>query len=147
MSVVKQYRLAGPGANGIVATIERAISEGRIPAGGRLPTVRALAEELQVSPATVAAAYRRLRERGIAAGSGRRGTTVNPRPPLPARGAAPVPPSARNLADGTPDPRLLPPLRPALRRLHTEHRPYGSPVLLPELVELARASFAADRIP
>src|SRR5207237_4013248 len=98
---------------------------------------------LRVSPTTVAAAYQRLRRRGLVAGQGRRGTRVTHRPPLPARSAtAAVAPRLRNLADGNPDPALLPRL-PALAR---ERRPrlYGEPSHLPELVALARAQLRPD---
>ena len=44
--------------------------------GDKLPTVRALAKQLRVSPATVAAAYKGLQTRGLLLGGGRNGTTV-----------------------------------------------------------------------
>ena len=80
VSVVKRYRLSGRRANEIATTVEAAIRAGRIEPGGQLPTVRSLADELAVSPTTVAAAYRLLRERGLISAAGRRGTTVNARP-------------------------------------------------------------------
>jgi DNA-binding transcriptional MocR family regulator len=77
---------------------------------------------------------------------GRRGTVVAAAPPLRVRGARPLPPHARDLASGNPDPDLLPPLRPALDRLDDTHTLYGTPAKLPRLVDLAQRDFAADGI-
>jgi DNA-binding transcriptional MocR family regulator len=111
-----------------------------------LPAVRELADELEVSPATVAAAYRRLKERGLVSANRRRGTVVAAQPPLRVLGGPPLPPNTRDLASGNPDRTLLPPLGPALDRLDPEHKLYGGPIRLPQLVELAEADFAADAI-
>src|SRR5512140_439595 len=97
------YEIRGRTASAIAASVEGAIRDGRLAAGGRLPTVRALARRLGVSPATVMGAYHGLRRRGLLIARGRGGTTVSARPPLPTRAASPVPAHARNLADGNPD--------------------------------------------
>ena len=97
---------------------------------------------LEVSPATVAAAYRTLRQRGLVTAQGRRGTVVAGAPPLRVRGARPLPAHARDLASGNPDPALLPPLVP----FEPSHKLYGGPAKLDTLVELAEADFAADGI-
>ncbi len=62
----------------IVAAIETAIDSGSLPRGARLPTVRALSIDLEVSASTVAAAYNLLRSRGRIAGEVGRGTYVLP---------------------------------------------------------------------
>jgi DNA-binding transcriptional MocR family regulator len=98
-----------------------------------------------VSPATVAAGYRTLRERGLVSANRRRGTVVAIEPPLRVRGR-PLPPNTRDLASGNPATALLPPLAPALARLNPEHKLYGGEVKLAKLVELAEADFAADGI-
>ena len=108
--------------------------------------MRGLARDLGVSPATVAAAYRTLRQRGLVKANGRRGTVVTNRPALPSRPARSLLPDTRDLARGNPDPALLPPLGPALRRLDTHHTLYGEPAKLERLVELARADFARDGV-
>lgn len=51
-------------------------ASGDLPAGTRLPTVRALAAELHLAVNTVAKAYRRLETDGVIATEGRRGTFV-----------------------------------------------------------------------
>lgn len=99
-----------------------------------------------MSPATVAAAYRTLKQRGLVSANRRRGTVVAAQPPLRVIGGRPLPPNTRDLASGNPDPALLPPLGPALARLDPEHKLYGGPIRLPRLVELAEADFAADGI-
>jgi DNA-binding transcriptional MocR family regulator len=136
----------GAGAAVIAARIEAAIAEGGLAPGARLPTVRELASELGVSPATVAAGYRTLHQRGLVSASGRRGTVVTPQPPLRVRGARSLPAGTRDLASGNPDLALLPLLGPALARVDPAHKLYGGPVNLPQLAALAEADFTADGI-
>jgi DNA-binding transcriptional MocR family regulator len=130
----------------IAARIEVAIADGELAPGAQLPTVRELAAALTVSPATVAAAYRTLNQRGLVSASGRRGTVVTPQPPLRVRGARSLPAGTRDLATGNPDPALLPALGPALASVDPAHKLYGGPVNLPRLAELAEADFTADGI-
>jgi DNA-binding transcriptional MocR family regulator len=133
--------------------VEAGVRGGDLPPGGELPPVRVLAASLGLSPATVAAAYRTLRQRGVIETAGRRGTRVRPRPPVTGARTArwlPVPPGVRDLSAGDPDHRLLPDLAPHLRRLAGRT---GAPVgyraggALPELVALARDRLAADGLP
>jgi DNA-binding transcriptional MocR family regulator len=114
-----------------------------------LPTIRELASALRVSPVTVAAAYRLLRTRGLAAGHGRRGTRLraqsSPHPPAlrsPAVAAGVV-----DLTTGNPDPELLPSIDAALRGLQIGTRLYGEPAELRSLISFATAEFEADGIP
>src|SRR5262245_34032380 len=108
MTVLLRYAIGGRTASQVAASIEEGVRRGAIPAGAPIPTVRALARQLRLSPATVAAAYRLLRGRGLLATDGRRGTRVTPRPPVAGPSPAPVPAHLRNLAEGSPDPALLP---------------------------------------
>src|SRR3984885_5805353 len=141
------YQISGKSGNQISAGIEEQIRSGKIVAGTVLPAIRTLADRLQVSPTTVAAAYRSLRVRGLVRAGGRRGTTVNRRPPL----VTPALPAARagavNLADGNPDPVLLPALHPILAKIAAKHQLYGGETNSPKLIELARRSFRRDRVP
>ncbi|WJV44333.1 PLP-dependent aminotransferase family protein [Streptomyces flavofungini] len=56
--------------------VRRAVAEGLLPPGSRLPATRVLAEELGVSRGVVTEAYRRLTEDGHVEGRGRGGTVV-----------------------------------------------------------------------
>ena len=76
-------------------------------------------------------------------GAGRTGTRVAERPALALRIAAPVPEGVRDLADGNPDPALLPRLAPRLG----ERVLYGEEQNDPALVEAAGAELTADGIP
>jgi GntR family transcriptional regulator/MocR family aminotransferase len=75
----------------------RAIAEGRLTAGKRVPSTRALANELGVARGTVDAAYARLAGEGYLVTSGPAGTIVSPtlrpgtRPPSRARPGSHVP--------------------------------------------------------
>src|SRR5580704_5838095 len=110
-----QYLPAGRNASEIAVDVETAVRDGRLRPGDALPPVRLLAAELSLSPATVAAAYRDLRLKGIARGQRRAGTRITGSPPTAPRPALTVPAGARNLISGSPDPALLPAL-PAVRR-------------------------------
>jgi DNA-binding transcriptional MocR family regulator len=141
------YQIVGKSGNRISASIEEQIRGGKLPAGTVLPAIRALADRLEVSPTTVAAAYRSLRVRGLVHAGGRRGTIVNRRPPLVTPSLAVAPEGAINLADGNPDPELLPSLAPILARLAGEQQLYGGEINRPKLLEMARRSFKRDHVP
>jgi DNA-binding transcriptional MocR family regulator len=147
MIVPARHGITGTSAVEIARSVERAVREGRLAPGGRLPTVRGLADALRVSPTTVAAAYRTLRQRGLLVAQGRRGSAIAPAPPLRARAAARVPAHARDLADGNPDPALLPPLAPALAKLDTTPVLYGAELHEPALLRAATRAFESDGIP
>jgi len=63
------------------AAIAERIRRGSLAPGARLPTVRALAGELELAPNTVAKAYRALENQGLIVGRGRAGTFVTNRLP------------------------------------------------------------------
>lgn len=144
-----QKYITGRRAVEIAEGIEAAIAAGSLAAGARLPTVRALATGLGVSPATVSAAFAALKRRGLVATQGRRGSAVSPRPALATPPAAdlPLPRGVRDLASGNPNPAFLPDLRPALHAIDAAPRLYGTATMDPELELLARRSFAASGIP
>lgn len=120
------------------------MAAGELGAGAALPPVRSLASSLGVSPTTVAAAYRALRQRGLVVGDGRRGTRVARREGVPARLAIPMLAGARNLADGNPDPDLLPDLDPVLQGLAFGRGLYGMSCVVPELAAAGRLLLEAD---
>jgi DNA-binding transcriptional regulator YhcF (GntR family) len=65
----------------IVVKIQEAIAMGRLRPGVRLPTVRRLADELDIAPGTVARAYSELERRRVIVTEGARGTRVADRQP------------------------------------------------------------------
>lgn len=145
MNVLAHYQISGGRAADIAASIEDGIISGAISPGDGLPPVRTLAEELGVSPATVAAAYSGLQQRGLVVAEGRRGTRVRRRPSLPVRATAHLPPGVTNLAHGNPDPALLPDLDAYLSAGPTVL--YGEEANLATLVDLARDGFRSDGVP
>ena len=152
-SVAAQYQVSGESAAEISASIEAGVVRGDWVFGAALPSVRVLAGSLHVSPATVARAYRELRQRGVIETEGRRGTRIRSRPAvaaLRADGVSPVPAGVRDLASGEPDMRLLPPLGPSLAAVAGRAGPpqgYTSAVTMPELIDAARPRLLAEGIP
>ena len=116
--------------------------------GETLPPIRQLALTSRLSPVTVAAAYRRLRARGIVVGEGRRGTRVRPNPasPVVAADQRPAPEGQFDLATGNPDPELLPSPGSALSRIGATPRLYGETAIQSRLLAFAAGEFAADEV-
>jgi GntR family transcriptional regulator/MocR family aminotransferase len=95
------------GVAGWLTTAVRAgITDGRLPAGTRLPATRLLAGQLGVSRGVVVEAYQRLTDEGLLSGRRGGGTTV--------LAATPVPPPARPESAPTPVPIDLRPGLPDL---------------------------------
>ncbi|MEX2303539.1 MAG: aminotransferase class I/II-fold pyridoxal phosphate-dependent enzyme [Bryobacterales bacterium] len=142
-----QKYIGEPSAVNIVQGLEAAVGDGLFGPGAKLPTVRNLAVELAVSPATVEAAYRRLRERGVVVGQGRRGTLVAPRPPRRPLFDPRPPAGLRDVATGNPDAALLPSLAAPIRAIDKSSRLYSHEINEPRLLELARRQFQSESIP
>ncbi len=139
---------ADEGALGIAQDLELLIRDGRLASGERLPAVRDLAQEIGVCPATVAAAYRRLRERGLVHARGRAGTRVAPRSRMPGPELeAPATLGLVDLATGNPDPNFLPPFGPELADLDPAIRLYGEAPIDPLLEQRARRAFEKEGLP
>ena len=148
MTDLKQYRISAGSAAELVQNIESAVAEGALVPGQPLPSVRRLAVEVGLSPVTVTAGLAELRRRGVVVSEPRRGSRIGERPPIgSARTLAPVPPGARDLSQGNPDPQLLPDLKRALAGTNLPVRLYGEAATLPELATLIREQLAADRLP
>ncbi|MFI9820055.1 aminotransferase class I/II-fold pyridoxal phosphate-dependent enzyme [Streptomyces sp. NPDC052013] len=141
-----QYAITGDTAKGIASCVERGVAEGALAPGDALPPVRRLADELGVSPGTVATAYKELRQRGIVVTRGRGGTVVAPAPAVASRRPPKVPDGLRDLAGGHPDPLLLPGL-PPLSRQSRAARSHRSAPRLAALEEAVREWMGSDGVP
>lgn len=145
---MKQYRITASSAVGLVHAIETAVSRGELVPGQALPSVRALAAQVSLSPVTVASALAELRRRGVVVTEPRRGSRIGEGPPIGgALGQAPVPEGVRDLSKGNPDPTLLPDLAQALGDLALPVRLYGESAVLSELERLAAQQLRADGVP
>lgn len=134
---------------GIAGAFARAIRTGELSVGARLPTVRAVAERLGVSPATVSSAWQALQRTGAVTTRGRAGTFVCE----PAEGAwlsrrvrdmrGEASALRVDLSRGTPDPSLLPDLGPSLSRVavRASTDAYHELPVLPELRALLLAQW------
>jgi GntR family transcriptional regulator len=67
----------------IVKQVKEAVATGALGAGDRLPTVRRLADRLDIAPGTVSRAYQELEAAGVVVTEGARGTRVAPEVPSP----------------------------------------------------------------
>lgn len=130
--------------HGIAAGISRLITTGDLAPGDRLPTVRDLARDLGVSPATVSHAWQTLAGAGLIVSRGRSGSFVRtaPREWMPQRYQRldVSREAALDLSRGTPDPALLPRLTPVLAALepHADTASYRQKPDIPELHDLLR---------
>ncbi|WP_312018770.1 aminotransferase class I/II-fold pyridoxal phosphate-dependent enzyme [Streptomyces sp. I05A-00742] len=140
------YGITGTTAKAISASVERAVSEGTLTPGTALPPVRRLAEELGVSPGTVATAYKELRGRGVVVTRGRGGTVVAEALAVASRRPPRIPEGLRNLADGQPDPAFLPALVPPAR-LSPGSGAHRSAPRLPALEDAVRRWLERDGVP
>jgi DNA-binding transcriptional MocR family regulator len=136
--------------HGIAGAISRLITTGDLAPGDRLPTVRDLAKDLGVSPATVSHAWQTLAAAGLITSRGRSGSFVRsaPREWMPRRyqGLDGSLEAALDLSRGTPDPALLPRIGPLLAGLeiHTDTTSYRAKPDIPELHDLLRATWPSD---
>jgi DNA-binding transcriptional MocR family regulator len=134
-----EQRLTELTAKGLATAVGRAIREGVLRPGERLPPIRELAHELTISPTTVSAAWGLLARAGAIRTAGRRGTVVADSG-APREGryqqALERPTAFRlDLSTGVPDATLLPGLGRALRAVPTAGTPqsYLDDPVLPEL--------------
>jgi DNA-binding transcriptional MocR family regulator len=148
-----EARLAEPTARGLAGAVSRAIGDGVIAPGTRLPPIRTIAIELRLSPTTVSAAWALLARSGAIQTGGRRGTIVSMHRAGPVRYRRAVDAGAPvdlDLSTGIPDLALLPDISAALRRLKQPATPstYLDDPVLPEFAEILHDDwpFRAERI-
>jgi DNA-binding transcriptional MocR family regulator len=97
VAALGQWRVGrGPLFERLASALIRASDQAELPAGGALPAERVLARELEVSRSTVVAAYRELREHGVAVTRHGSGTAM--RNVMPAAAGASSPAVAALLA-------------------------------------------------
>lgn len=146
--MLEQNYLSGSTSVKIAQSVEIAVATGHLAGGDRLPSVREASQHLGVATATVYAAYRILQERGVVTVEGRRlGTRIRHASPVALPLSSPLPEGVRNLAEGNPDPRLLPDFGAALKRVPHAPRLYGDDLNHAPLLAIAREQFAADKVP
>lgn len=142
-----EARLADPSAKGLATAVSRAVRDGLLVPGDRMPPIRELAQQLAFSPTTVSAAWALLARAGTLRSEGRRGTVV-------ADASAPRHGRYRqalehrtefdlDLSTGVPDEELLPSLGRALEAVTTAGTPrsYLDDPLLPDLAEVLHAGW------
>ena len=147
-------RLEELSSRGLAQAVSRAVRDGAVRPGTRLPPIRAIAMALGLSPTTVSAGWGLLSRSGAIRTDGRRGTTVaDLRDPAPGRYRKALERQldfALDLSTGIPDSALLPNLGPALTELNTAGIPgsYLDDPVLPGLLEVLRAQwpYATDEL-
>jgi len=146
MSAIEE-RLEAPSARGVAQAVSRAVRDGALAPGAKLPPIRALATQLGLSPTTVSAGWALLARSGAIRTDGRRGTTVvGLRQPARGRYRQALERQldfALDLSKGTPDPALLPDLGRALSEVTTAGIPgsYLDDPVLPELLAVLRTQW------
>ncbi|MFE7284355.1 PLP-dependent aminotransferase family protein [Streptomyces noursei] len=127
---------AGGRADWLAGELRRAIADGRLPVGSRLPATRVLAADLRVSRGLVTEAYQRLREDGQVAGRGRAGTVVVAAPLPGAGGPSPTP-----APDPPPVPFTAPPARDVFDALRAAPARIDLTPGVPDLASFPRAAW------
>lgn len=149
-----EERLEEQSARGIANAVTRAMRDGVLTPGTKLPPIRTVAAQLQLSPTTVSAGWALLARSGAIHTDGRRGTTIadlrDSGPERYRRALQRQTTFDLDLSTGVPDPALLPLLGPALGRLGAAAVPgsYLDDPVLPELVDRLRADwpYACDEL-
>ena len=146
MSVIEE-RFELPSAKGLAQAVSRAVHDGALEPGTKLPPIRAVATRLGLSPTTVSAGWALLARSGEIRSDGRRGTTVaGVKVPSPGRYRRALERQldfALDLSTGIPDPALLPSLALAMAELTTAGIPgsYLDDPVLPALMDVLRSQW------
>ena len=139
--------LEKPTARGLSHAVSRAIRNGVLTPGMKLPPIRTVATQLGLAPATVSHSWALLARSGVIRTDGRRGTTVvDTNIGASSRYRRALEHSTTfglDLSTGVPDSALLPDLTRALQYLTNAATPgsYLDEPVLPELVEVLRADW------
>jgi DNA-binding transcriptional MocR family regulator len=148
-----EERLDEVSARGLANAVSRAIRDGVLEPGTKLPPIREVAAQLALSPTTVSAGWRLLARSGSIRADGRRGTTVAEVAAGPVRYRQALGRGthfALDLSTGVPDAALLPSLASSFAELTTAGTPssYLDAPVLPELEQLLRSDwpYEPDRL-
>lgn len=133
--------ISGRSATEIAESVRGLVDRGVLRPDDALPSVRALAENLDVNRNTVVAAYRQLALAGVVAGHGRGGTRVTGAAPVPQEGFA-ADSVLHDIGTGNPDPTRIPDPSAALTAMAGRPVLYGEPLIDPGLERWARDWFA-----
>lgn len=152
LSLIEE-RLDEVTARGLANAVSRAIRDGVLGPGTKLPPIREVAAQLALSPTTVSAGWRLLARSGTIRSDGRRGTTVAEVAAGSVRYRKAIGRGtdfALDLSTGVPDAALLPGLASSFAELTTAGTPssYLDAPVLPRLDELLRSDwpYAPDRL-
>ena len=143
-------RLVERTSRGLAAAVSAAVGDGSLADGTRLPPIRRLANDLELSPSTVSAAWRLLAAARVIRADGRRGTVITAHAqPGPVRYRRALERSISfsvDLSTGVADPALLPDLVSALRRVRQgwSAGSYLDDPIVPGLIERLREDWPYD---
>ncbi len=129
--------IVGKTASDIFEQIRLRVQSGELCPGDTLPSVRDLALALDVNRNTVASAYKRLTDAGIAESRGRNGTVIRDNAAPAQQEGTPPGLALIDLAGGNPSPVLLPDMSIALSRIQLKPRLYGEPPVGEEIAAMA----------
>ncbi len=146
---VVNARLDERTSRGLAHAVSQAIGDGSLVEGVKLPPIREVAGVLELSPSTVATAWRLLGAAGALRTDGRRGSVVARRGRGPARYRQALRPGASlalDLSTGMPDEALLPDLHDALSRIGRSWSSgsYLDDPVIDGLVDVLRADWPYD---
>lgn len=136
--------IVGNSASEIFESIRALVQQGELKPGSTLPPVRDLAEQLAVNRNTVASAYRRLTQAGIALSQGRLGTTIRDVPRAGEQEGLNGGTALVDLAAGNPNPAWLPDPREALAGSTLRPCLYGEPIMDPAMEAIGRRWLTPD---
>jgi DNA-binding transcriptional MocR family regulator len=136
--------ISGSNAHEIFNSVRGLVQSNQLNPGDLLPPVRELAETLAINRNTVASAYRRLCDAGLAVAEGRRGTSISFPPAAGEQEGGTAGGALTDLAHGNPAAGFLIPAHlMSLEGLTTPHI-YGDATILPELADIGREWLAPD---
>lgn len=136
--------ISGKTAGEIFEQIRAGVQSGGYLPGDTLPPVRELAVALDINRNTVASAYKRLIDAGIAESRGRNGTVIRAIAVRVDQEGSPPGLALIDLAGGNPSASLLPDLAHLFSQMRFSQRLYGEPPINPALEQYGREWLGRD---